>query len=314
MRDPASSGTLKTMTEQPSIPLTVLGGWLGAGKTTMVNKILAATTERLAVIVNDVGDVNIDADLIRNNTDEESDDVIELTNGCVCCKVGDDLYATLHELTARQPAPDRIVLEASGIADPRAIVAFIDHPGVTLDAVIALAEGKGFEYRSSGPPYGSLMRAQLKGADLVVATKLDLVDDDERAESLDELRQFTKAPVIEASGDPSWLNTVVLGSHSNPDSSASETVDTSVATATWRTDSPVDTAALSVALKRSGLLRAKGSIVTADGAVDVHLAGGRVNVTDRATGAAPLNAIVLIGESTAQVNAAAAALNASSSS
>ena len=82
------------MSSSPKIPVTVLGGWLGAGKTTMVNRMLAAATERIAVIVNDVGEINIDGALISTG-DPDSDDIVELTNGCICCKVGDDLYATL---------------------------------------------------------------------------------------------------------------------------------------------------------------------------------------------------------------------------
>ncbi len=299
-------GRLAGVSDAAKTPLTVLGGWLGAGKTTMVNRILASTTERIAVIVNDVGEVNVDAELIRTNVDD--DGLIELTNGCVCCAIGDDLYATLHELTARTPAPERILLEASGVADPRQIVGFLDHPKVTLDAVIALAEGANFEYRSSGPPFGSLMRAQLAGADLVVATKLDLVPEHGRQASIDELRQFTKARILEANTDPEWLSTVILGVHENPDHALPDGSSAPVATTTWRSSGPVDAAVLKARLARSGLVRAKGSVDTADGPVIVHLAGGRVNLTPLLD-AEPLGAIVLIGESADEVAAIAQRLD-----
>lgn len=285
-----------TVTNTPKTPITVLGGWLGAGKTTMVNRLLGATRERLAIVVNDVGEINVDAEFLRHSS-ENNDGVIELTNGCICCAIGDDLYATVHELTARDPRPDRILLEASGVADLRPITTFLDHPRATLDAVIALADPRDFAYRSSGPPYGSLMRAQLAGADLVVATKLDLLAADEHDAALDELRQFTKAQVIAGSHDSAWLNTVMLGVHDNLETSTSAAPAAVVATKTWRSESLVDVAALKGALKRSELLRAKGSVSTADGAMRVHLAGGRVvteMVDDRAEA---LNAIVLIGES-----------------
>ncbi len=297
------------MTETSKTPITVLGGWLGAGKTTMVNRLLRATNERLAIIVNDVGDVNVDAEFLREDSDD-TDGVIELTNGCVCCAIGDDLYATVHELTARTPAPHRIVLEASGVADLFPITTFLNHPRASIDAVIALADPDNFEYLSSGPPYGSLMRSQLSGADLVVATKLDLIPDDERDAALDGLRKFTKAQVIPASDDPTWLNTVMLGSHENTDRPDDHEATAPVATTTWRPTSPVVPAAITQALTGSRLLRAKGSVATADGAVRVHLVGGRVELTTLDDDTAPLNAIVLIGHSADQLDEVATALSA----
>lgn len=289
------------MVDPAKLPITVLGGWLGAGKTTMVNRILAATTERLAIIVNDVGDVNIDAGFLRENAgDDES--VIELTNGCVCCKVGDDLQSTIHQLARRTPAPDRVILEASGVADLFPITTYLEHPNVAIDAVIALADPDNFAYRSSGPPYGSLMRAQLSGADLVVATKLDLLDTSEHEAALDGLREFTKARVIPASADPNWINTVILGTHANESGSDAHAAGAPVATTTWRPSGPVDAIGLRSALRRSGLLRAKGSLATEEEAVRVHLAGGRVSIDPLSTDVAPINALVLIGDSTDQLN------------
>ncbi len=287
------------MSETAKTPITVLGGWLGAGKTTMVNRLLAATNERLAIIVNDVGDVNVDAEFLREEAGDDS--VIELTNGCVCCKIGDDLQSTIYQLTARTPAPDRIVLEASGVADLFPITTYLDHPKVTIDAVIALADPDNFAYRSSGPPYGSLMRAQLAGADLVVATKLDLLPADQHDAALDGLREFTKAQVIPASADPNWLNTVMLGSHANESVPGLHAAAAPVATATWRPSGPVDATALRSALRRSGLLRAKGTLSTEAGAIRVHLAGGRVTIEPLTVEAAPVNALVLIGDSTEQL-------------
>ncbi len=295
------------MSDSPKIPITVLGGWLGAGKTTMVNRILESTTEPIAVIVNDVGEVNVDADLIRQNAGDD-DGVIELTNGCICCKIGDDLFATLADLARRSPAPHRIVLEASGVADLRPLESFLDHPRVEIDAVIALVDPANFAHRSSGPPYGSLMRAQLAGADLVIATKLDLIAKDEQATALDALREFTKARIIEASDDPAWINTVLLGAHDNPDHELSTNASAPVATITWRSDGPVDALSVKSVLQKSGLLRAKGSVAAHDGAKVIHLAGGRVTMTDLDADLEPIHAIVLIGESFDEVEAVAGML------
>ena len=288
----------------------MLGGWLGAGKTTMVNRMLAAATERIAVIVNDVGEINIDAALLSSGEADDDDDIVELTNGCICCKVGDDLYATLADLARRDPAPERVIVEASGVAEPRQAAGFLGHPRFTVDAVISLAAAGGFEHRSSGPPYGSLMRAQLAGADLVVVTKLDLLDtDDERTAAIEELRQFTKAQVIASNEDPEWVNAVMLGAHSNPDHRPADGSSVPVATATWSPTGVSDAIGIKSALRSSGLLRAKGSLTTDQGNIIVHLAGQRVTTSPLAEDTAPLNAVVLIGESFDQVAAAASALN-----
>ena len=276
----------------------------------MVNRMLAAATERIAVIVNDVGEINIDAALLSSGEADDGDDIVELTNGCICCKVGDDLYATLADLARRDPAPERVIVEASGVAEPRQAAGFLGHPRFTVDAVISLAAAGGFEHRSSGPPYGSLMRAQLAGADLVVVTKLDLLDtDDERTAAIEELRQFTKAQVIASNEDPEWVNAVMLGAHSNPDHRPADGSSVPVATATWSPTGVSDAIGIKSALRSSGLLRAKGSLTTDQGNIIVHLAGQRVTTSPLAEDTAPLNAVVLIGESFDQVAAAASALN-----
>ena len=276
----------------------------------MVNRMLAAATERIAVIVNDVGEINIDAALLSSGEADDGDDIVELTNGCICCKVGDDLYATLADLARRDPAPERVIVEASGVAEPRQAAGFLGHPRFTVDAVISLAAAGGFEHRSSGPPYGSLMRAQLSGADLVVVTKLDLLDtDDERTAAIEELRQFTKAQVIASNEDPEWVNAVMLGAHSNPDHRPADGSSVPVATATWSPTGVSDAIGIKSALRSSGLLRAKGSLTTDQGNIIVHLAGQRVTTSPLAEDTTPLNAIVLIGESFDQVAAAASALN-----
>ena len=276
----------------------------------MVNRMLAAATERIAVIVNDVGEINIDAALLSSGEADDGDDIVELTNGCICCKVGDDLYATLADLARRDPAPERVIVEASGVAEPRQAAGFLGHPRFTVDAVISLAAAGGFEHRSSGPPYGSLMRAQLSGADLVVVTKLDLLDtDDERTAAIEELRQFTKAQVIASNEDPEWVNAVMLGAHSNPDHRPADGSSVPVATATWSPTGVSDAIGIKSALRSSGLLRAKGSLTTDQGNIIVHLAGQRVTTSPLAEDTAPLNAVVLIGESFDQVAAAASALN-----
>ena len=105
------SGSQKT-------PVTIIGGYLGAGKTTLVNHLLRnAQGRRLAILVNEFGELPIDADLIE----ARDDDIISLSGGCVCCSYGNDLIMAMMDMARMEPRPDHIVLEASGVALPAAI-------------------------------------------------------------------------------------------------------------------------------------------------------------------------------------------------
>src|SRR3546814_14188272 len=99
----------RAMSSRQPIPITIIGGFLGAGKTTLVNRLLTTSSgERLAVLVNDFGAINIDADLIQSHDGT----TIALSHGCICCRIGDSLITALLELLALEIPPDRIVIEA----------------------------------------------------------------------------------------------------------------------------------------------------------------------------------------------------------
>ena len=127
-------------TETPAIPVTIIGGYLGAGKTTLLNTLLRGDHGlRLAILVNDFGSINIDAALIAIHDGE----TISLTNGCVCCSMVDNLAITLLELLGREPPPDQIVIEASGVADPHRIVFYgAADPRLRLDGLILVADAE----------------------------------------------------------------------------------------------------------------------------------------------------------------------------
>ena len=150
-----------------STPLTILGGFLGAGKTTALNRLLQAATGRVGVLVNDFGAINVDAALIA----AAGGDVVQLTNGCVCCAIGPDLSDSLARLVAL--APDRIVVEASGVADPwrLAQVARLQ-PGIALDAVLVLADATSFTTHLADPWLADTLARQVQRADLVVAQQM----------------------------------------------------------------------------------------------------------------------------------------------
>jgi G3E family GTPase len=164
----------------PAIPVTVIGGYLGSGKTTLLNQVLGQTAgRRIAVLVNDFGDIGIDGDLIA----AADGDTITLTNGCVCCMIGSDLMTALWSVRDRAEPPDHVIIEASGIADPAPISHHALTPGFDLDGVVVLLDAETVRRRERHPVVGRTIRRQLAAADVLVLNKIDLVS----AVQLDEL-------------------------------------------------------------------------------------------------------------------------------
>jgi cobalamin biosynthesis protein CobW len=183
-------------------PVTIVTGFLGAGKTTLIRHILAnAGGRRLALIINEFGDLGVDGDLLQGCADAACprEAIIELSNGCICCTVADDFAPAVTALLAREPRPDHIVVETSGLALPKPLVKAFDWPELrtrlTVDGVIAVvdaaavAEGRFAddparvaEQRAADPsldhdnPLEEVYEDQLLCADLVVLNKADLVE------------------------------------------------------------------------------------------------------------------------------------------
>ena len=112
------------------VPCTIVTGFLGAGKTTLIRHVLAhADGRRLAVIVNEFGDVGIDGEILRGCGDEAcpEDNIVELANGCLCCTVADDFVPALDTILARTPQVEHIVIETSGLALPKPLVLSLIH-------------------------------------------------------------------------------------------------------------------------------------------------------------------------------------------
>lgn len=161
------------------VPLTFVGGYLGAGKTTVINEVLAQTDRPIAVLVNDVGAVNVDSALLAKS----NGDTIELTNGCVCCSLIDGFGAAFDQLRARPTPPDHVIVELSGLADPQRMVPWGRSAGFRLDGIVVLVDAETYGAEETSTVVAEAVDRQIRAADLTVLTKLDLVDD-ARAEQL----------------------------------------------------------------------------------------------------------------------------------
>jgi G3E family GTPase len=179
---------------EETIPVTIIGGYLGAGKTTLLNALLRGDHGlRLAILVNDFGSINIDAELISSSDGE----TISLTNGCVCCSMVDNLAMTLLELLGRERPPQQIVIEASGVADPTRIAYYgAAHPGLRLDGLIVVVDAETIRARVHDKYVGELVVRQLAAADLLVVSKTDLIDDTQQNDVRTVLRELVPDATI----------------------------------------------------------------------------------------------------------------------
>lgn len=154
--------------------VTVIGGFLGAGKTTLLNALIRQGTGRkLGVLVNDFGTINIDADLVVG----VDGDMISLGGGCICCSIREDLATSIFTMMQREDAPEHLIIEASGVSDPAAVARAIASPQmhglVALDGVIVVIDAEA--YLSAGFRERMVTGGQLKAADIVVLSKVDLL-------------------------------------------------------------------------------------------------------------------------------------------
>jgi G3E family GTPase len=176
--------------------LTVVGGFLGAGKTTLLNHLLRQTEQRLAMLVNDFGAINIDAELVASH----DGNTISLANGCICCSIGDSLVEALVGITRHPSLPDHIIIEASGVADPARIaeLARLDS-ALDLSGVIVLADAERLTQLLRDKYVADVVEQQFKAADLVILNKVDRVSEDERHAAAASLRrECCGARLIEA--------------------------------------------------------------------------------------------------------------------
>lgn len=196
------------------IPVTVVTGFLGSGKTTLVHHLLQNPNgKRIAVIVNEFGETGVDGEIIRASCECPEEDLVELSNGCLCCTVQEEFLPTMLTLMERKDKIDHIVIETSGLALPKPLVKAVNWPDLkphlTVDAVVTVVDAVGVatgeicdrervkaqreadDSLDHETPIEELFEDQLNCADMVLISKKDLVD----AEKLQEIQQIIEGRV-----------------------------------------------------------------------------------------------------------------------
>ncbi|WP_299908334.1 cobalamin biosynthesis protein CobW [uncultured Paracoccus sp.] len=188
------------MTDLTKIPVTVITGFLGSGKTTLIRHLMQNPQgKRLAVLVNEFGTVGVDGDILKSCADANCpvENIVELANGCICCTVADDFIPTIEALLSRPERPDHILIETSGLALPKPLLKAFDWPAIrskiTVDGVVALADAEAVAAGRFAPdvaavdaqraadesidhetPLSEVFEDQIACADIVLLTKADL--------------------------------------------------------------------------------------------------------------------------------------------
>jgi G3E family GTPase len=288
-----------------SVPVVLVAGFLGSGKTTVVNHLLAhAEGRRIAAVVNDFGAINIDAELIAG----AAGGVVSLSNGCICCSLEGDLLRTLALLLRRDPRPELIVIETSGVADPTDVVRNLMDPVIwreaPLETVLCVVD-------ATSPVAmldDALLRAQVRAADVVALSKTDLADAANHARVRDAVRALRPAAVLVDAphGDvpaallfPSEGDRVPAPREPGPRRPAADRFET----LSWTSEQPLSLARLQQAIGGLApkLARAKGLFETVEqpGRLMVfQFAGGRATLAPGGTPTAgtPRTRIVFVAE------------------
>jgi len=219
------------------IPATVITGFLGAGKTTLIrNIIMQANGKRLALIVNEFGDIGMDGDMLQECGADScsAEDIIELANGCICCTVADDFLPSIQKLLLQDPKPDHIIIETSGLALPQPLVQAFNWPDiksqVMLDGVVTLVDGPALadggvahdldaleaqraadEELDHESPIDELFADQIGAANLIVLSKADMLDEAglNRARAAVEEQLEAPTPIIPVSGGAAPMDAIL---------------------------------------------------------------------------------------------------------
>ncbi|MDR7126097.1 cobalamin biosynthesis protein CobW [Pseudotabrizicola sp. 4114] len=212
------------MTNLTKVPVTVITGFLGAGKTTLIRHLMQNPQgKRLAILVNEFGTVGVDGDILKSCADESCpvENIVELANGCICCTVADDFIPTIEALMALPQPPDHILIETSGLALPKPLLKAFDWPAIrsriTVDGVIALADAEAVAAGRFAPdvaavdaqrladdavdhetPLSEVFEDQIACADVVLLSKADLAGEAglARARAMIEAEAPRRLPIL----------------------------------------------------------------------------------------------------------------------
>ena len=239
--DMASGFTIADQSEfiemNTRVPATVITGFLGSGKTTLIRHIIShAAGKRLALIVNEFGDIGMDAAMLGDCAAEgcQIDDIIELANGCICCTVADDFLPSMQKLLEQRPLPDHIIIETSGLALPQPLVQAFNWPDirarVMLDGVITLVDGPALasgsvahdmaaleaqraadEELDHDSPIDELFKDQIGAANMIVLSKADQLDaaGEARARAVIESHLAGPTPIIVAANGVTPMDAIL---------------------------------------------------------------------------------------------------------
>ena len=209
------------MTDMTKIPVSIITGFLGSGKTTLISQLMQNPQgKRLAVIVNEFGDVGVDGEILKSCAIPEcpAENIMELANGCICCTVADDFIPTIEALMALDPQPDHILIETSGLALPKPLLKAFDWPDIrsriTVDGVIALADAEAVAAGQFAPdlagveaqraaddqldhdtPLAEVFEDQVACADLILLTKSDLAGQSEKDKARERIADVAPRPL-----------------------------------------------------------------------------------------------------------------------
>ena len=285
------------MTSANNIPVSVIGGYLGSGKTTLINQLLRnADGRKLAVLVNEFGALPIDADLIE----AQSDTMISISGGCVCCSYGNDLIQALLEISKLESAPDHILIESSGVALPGAIAASVSINGsFEIAGIITVVDSEIILEQASNEYIGDTIERQLGDSDIVLLNKCDLVDEVNLAylESwLAEKALYATAVRVTYASLP---NSIVLQDYVRDTrkqhisfNSHTNIFESQVIKFSKEYDANI--VAQKLADPEFNLIRSKGFVPTPSGLQAIQTIGRRWSVTDAPAGAKP--GVVVIAE------------------